>query len=248
MTNWPVDWSGWTGDGARVTAQRPAGPSAATLRAAHAKGGYAWTRAVSQRAGSAIAAQAMVRGWTPSHLSLGNLVIGCFTSLGFLLLHGRAPVLAACLGVMGWQLAYALDCGDGQLARATGRASPAGAILDIVCDFFVGATVAAAFASVAGAAGMPTGLAAVSGALWLTGTAYHGLETALDVRMASLGGSAGRLLAQVRDYGLQVAVMPVLAAFSDTATYLGLVSITALSAGFLARKLFVLARTRPMTD
>ena len=38
------------------------------------------------------------------------------------------------LGVLGVELAYILDCADGQLARLTGRTSPVGSELDFLMD------------------------------------------------------------------------------------------------------------------
>src|SRR5690606_10341450 len=48
---------------------------------------------------------------------------------------GDVPAWAVGLvALVGWQVAYALDCADGQLARVTGRGSPAGARVDVLCD------------------------------------------------------------------------------------------------------------------
>ncbi|MFZ0667536.1 MAG: CDP-alcohol phosphatidyltransferase family protein [Acidimicrobiales bacterium] len=49
----------------------------------------------------------------------------------------RAPVsgISVAIVLVGWQLAFALDCTDGQLARERGVASPFGAWLDQLADY-----------------------------------------------------------------------------------------------------------------
>ena len=53
------------------------------------------------------------------------------------------------LALVGWQVAYALDCADGQLARVTGRTSAAGARLDVLCDVAAQIALVTALAAVA---------------------------------------------------------------------------------------------------
>lgn len=102
------------------------------------------TRRFSQPLGGALAAIALVCGLSPNAVTLigfltavaGSVAFGADTSIASL-------VTAAAL----WQLAFALDCADGQLARATSRQSPFGGWLDVACDF--GRTVSVSLAILA---------------------------------------------------------------------------------------------------
>lgn len=104
--------------------------------------GNAWfTRWISQRAGAVLAALAFALRLTPNAVTL----IGALTALAgccvFAVADTPATVVAAALL---WQLAFAFDCADGQLARATGRQSPYGAWLDVSCDHVRNAGIALA--------------------------------------------------------------------------------------------------------
>jgi phosphatidylglycerophosphate synthase len=89
------------------------------------------TRLVSQRLGAVVAAAAFAARLSPNTvtgLGLALTLLGC---LPFVLgEHAGAWLAAAAL----WQLAFAFDCADGQLARATQRTSRYGAWLDVSCD------------------------------------------------------------------------------------------------------------------
>ena len=60
------------------------------------------------------------------------------------------------LALVGWQLAYALDCADGQLARVTGQTSPAGARVDVLCDVAAQIALVTALAATASRPGPQT--------------------------------------------------------------------------------------------
>jgi phosphatidylglycerophosphate synthase len=119
------------------------------IRQRFVRGGHWWTLAVNQYVGSFIAAGAIRRAVTPNQLSLLNAVAGIVTSALVLTLYSSSPLLAALVGMVGWQLAYSTDCADGQVARATGRTSLAGARLDLLCDFVVHTSVLASVAHIA---------------------------------------------------------------------------------------------------
>ena len=93
------------------------------------RGGGLYSAAVSQRLGALLALMAFRLGLPPASLSLLNVLFGLSGSV--------LCIFSGVFGLVGWQLAYAFDCADGQLARATGRASPAGARLDVLCDLAV---------------------------------------------------------------------------------------------------------------
>jgi phosphatidylglycerophosphate synthase len=112
-------------------------------------GGYLYSRTVSDRLGTAVAAIGMRLGTHPTYLTLVNLVLGIGGSVA--VLAGRsqdrlAPLLVA--GVVLWQVAYIFDCADGQLARVTGKTSAYGASVDIFVDFAVQISVVVAVSSV----------------------------------------------------------------------------------------------------
>ncbi len=65
------------------------------------------------------------------------------------------PGLLGLVALLAWQLAYAFDCADGQLARVTGRTSSAGARVDVLCD--VAAQIGAGDRAVGGRGGLPAG-------------------------------------------------------------------------------------------
>src|SRR5690242_20313664 len=105
------------------------------------RGGGLYSEAVSQRLGALCAVRAHRLGLSPSALSLANVLCGVIASV-LVLVTGWGS-----FGLLGWQLAYAFDCADGQLARVTGRANPAGARLDVLCDLAVQVSLVAAVAS-----------------------------------------------------------------------------------------------------
>src|SRR5258705_401310 len=114
-------------------------PRLADFLATH-RGGGLYSEAVSQPMGAAIALAAARLGLPPTVLTIVNLLLGVGASVTVVAL--AAPVAAGTvpawlvggIAVLAWQVGYAFDCADGQLARVTGQASPAGGRLDILCD------------------------------------------------------------------------------------------------------------------
>lgn len=106
---------------------------------AQMRGGGLLTVALSQRGGAYLCVPAHRWGLAPSVLTLGNLVCGIGGSV--LMVCGGSRLSVHLVAVVLWQLAYCLDCADGQLARYTGRTSEAGARLDVICDLAVHAGV-----------------------------------------------------------------------------------------------------------
>ncbi|HEX8347592.1 MAG TPA: CDP-alcohol phosphatidyltransferase family protein, partial [Actinoplanes sp.] len=119
------------------------------------RGGGLFSEAVSQRLGARIALFAHRRGLHPTVLTVANLGIGCLVSAVVVaaahpVAQGRVwawPV--GLLALIGWQIAYGLDCADGQLARVTGQTSPAGARIDVLCDVAAQIALVAALAATA---------------------------------------------------------------------------------------------------
>jgi phosphatidylglycerophosphate synthase len=208
-------------------------PTAADYYAAN-RGGGLFSEAISQRIGARIAVGAHKRRLSPTVLSILNLGLGCLVS--FIVIATAGPVAegdlwAAPIGLLalvGWQLAYAFDCSDGQLARVTGQSSTAGGRLDVLCDVAVQCSLVAALAATAKAQEpeTPAWLLAAFAGTWMvnlvTSVMQTGTQAASMVTSTSLPVRAVKL---VRDYGAVIAVAGVL-------LFVGL--FTLINGGFLA--------------
>jgi phosphatidylglycerophosphate synthase len=120
-----------------------------------------------------VAALAVSRRVHPSVITLASLVVGTGSSAAVIALaeDARSWALPGWLALVGWQLAYVLDCADGQVARATGRTSEAGARLDVLCDYAVHCSIVCALvAVVARWYPLPVALLALAAALWFVST------------------------------------------------------------------------------
>jgi len=76
-------------------------------------------------------------GISPNMLSLLSAVI-TFCSCALAVYLEQGTWLAGVVVIVGLQLGYAFDCADGPLARATGKQSSFGSLLDKVCDLSSG--------------------------------------------------------------------------------------------------------------
>lgn len=95
------------------------------------------TRNVSYRLGAWIALLANRLGISPNMISLisGGITVGA-ALIAFGMGHG--DLIAGLILIIGLQLGYAFDCADGPLARATGKGSSFGALLDKLVDLSSG--------------------------------------------------------------------------------------------------------------
>ena len=89
------------------------------------------TRRLSQPAGGVIAAAAHLLRLSPNAVTLLGLMVMLLAAASYAWCEGSAGALLA--GAL-FQLGFAFDCADGQLARATKRQSPFGGWLDVSCD------------------------------------------------------------------------------------------------------------------
>lgn len=105
----------------------------AEILAHHTGGGDWWTREVSQRIGAPVTVVGQRRGWAPASVTFTAAGLSVATSVAVMVLGTGLP--AAIVAGLGWQVAYGLDCSDGQLARATGRTSAVGAAIDLYGDW-----------------------------------------------------------------------------------------------------------------
>ncbi|MEU5154308.1 CDP-alcohol phosphatidyltransferase family protein [Glycomyces sp. NPDC021274] len=195
-----------------MTDLRPS-PRPSDFLAANRGGGLATL--LDQRGAAYFAYAAWRTGLKPTHLSLVNLVLGIGASVGVIAYIPAAregapwwPVALAALVL--WQVAYMLDCADGQLARATGTGSEAGARVDILCDIAIQASVVSVVVAVTRAYSyeVPAWCGAAFAALWMTNLVTAVMAKADDgVSMVKSTSIIVRLIKLVRDYGFIIVVI-----------------------------------------
>lgn len=173
------------------------------------RGGGLYSEAVSQRLGAAIAAAAANAGMHPTVLTLGSLSAGLLASVaaGFGGVQGRWWL--GVLALFGWQLAYAFDCADGQVARVTGKGSPYGARVDVLVDFAVQTGVVGAVVAVAAARShIPAFLLGGFATGWVVGLFTSVLAGGAGATsLVPSTTPAVRLGKLVRDYGFVIGVL-----------------------------------------
>jgi phosphatidylglycerophosphate synthase len=195
------------------------------------RGGGLYSEAVSQRLGAVCALVGHRLGLSPSALSVGNVLCGVTASVLVLVTGWGA------FGLVGWQLAYAFDCADGQLARVSGRASPAGARLDVLCDLAVQVCLVAAVASFL-SSGTPLFVPALFAGTWLVNLFTSVLQS-LSAGASLLPGRSlpVRVVKLARDYGFVVLLVGVVITIRPQWTLAMIVALTALNATFLLASL-----------
>nr|WP_240939942.1 CDP-alcohol phosphatidyltransferase family protein [Planosporangium flavigriseum] len=215
------------------------------------RGGGLFTETINQRIGAHLSVAAERLGAPPSVLTLANFVLGLAAAALVMLsapamADGRVSALLVGLAAFVlWQLAYSLDCADGQLARVTGQASPAGARLDILCDVALQIALVTTVARVAYAyhPGTPIWLAAVFAGTWMVNLVTSALQQ---------GASAGSLVASrsvvvrviklVRDYGAVVTVIGLTLALIPAWTVWLMAAFVLINGGFLLVSIVAAAR------
>jgi phosphatidylglycerophosphate synthase len=208
------------------------------------RGGGLFSEALSQRLGAATALTASRLGVRPTTLTLANLAVGLAASITVI---ARASTWSAWVGVLaliGWQVAYVLDCADGQLARVTGQGSPAGARIDILCDVASQIALVTALSAVAAARSeAPTWLVALFAGTWMVNLVTSVLQSgpnaasmvpsrSLPVRVIKLVRDPGAVFLAA---GLVLAVAPGLAVW-----FVG--AFTVINGGFLLASILFTAR------
>jgi phosphatidylglycerophosphate synthase len=232
--------------GAGPASPRPAAaggtPTAADYYAVN-RGGGLFSEAVSQHIGALIAVFANKRHLAPSVLTVANLGVGCLVS--FVVIAAAGPVAdgriwawpIGLLALAGWQLAYALDCSDGQLARVTRQTSAAGARIDVLCDVATQVALVSALAATAKAQvpSTPAWLLAAFAGSWMvnlvTSVMQSGPEAASMVPSRAL---PVRLAKLVRDYGAVIAVAGLVLTVAPQWTIWLVGLFTLVNAAFLA--------------
>jgi phosphatidylglycerophosphate synthase len=233
-----------------ATARRPSsarnaapGQPPATAFYAVNRGGGLYSEAVSQRLGAWVAMLADRLGIAPTLLTLVNLLIGVGASVAVVALAPAAAAgdlpawLLGASALIAWQVAYAIDCADGQLARITGQTSTAGARVDILADVMVQISLVIAIGAAATAyrPDIPAWLVAGFAATWMvnlvTSAMQGGAQAASMITSTSL---PVRIVKLIRDYGAVVAFCGLVLTFAPTATVWVLVLFFLVNGLFLA--------------
>ncbi|MEU8078325.1 CDP-alcohol phosphatidyltransferase family protein [Catellatospora citrea] len=209
------------------------------------RGGGLFSEAFSQRLGAVFALVAARTGLKPTHLTLLNLVLGIAVSVVLVLRaqDGTAAItpLYGLLALLGWQVAYSLDCADGQLARVTSQRSPAGARIDILCDVATQILLVTALVSVARP---PLWLGALFAGSWMVNLVTSVLASAGDANsMVTSTSLPVRIVKLVRDYGAVIFVAGLVLTLAPTLTIWFIAAFTVVNFGFLLASITFTART-----
>ena len=141
------------------------------------------------------------------------------------------------IALIGWQVAYAFDCADGQLARVTGQKSSAGARLDVLCDVAVQISLVAALAATAEAQvpDTPAWLLAAFAGTWMVNLVTSVMQTGDNpASMVTSRSLPVRVVKLIRDYGAIVALAGVVLTIAPQWTIWLVGGFTLVNAGFLA--------------
>lgn len=167
------------GDDAETTGVSPAvaehRPSLSeSYRRARAHRGYGglFTESVNDRLGSSVAALGISLGVHPTLITLTDFALALVASVVVIAGTDQAHSwwVPGIMAFVLWQLAYVLDCADGQVARATGKRSDFGARVDVLVDFSVQISILCALVSVISRfSGTSPVLLALFATTWLTG-------------------------------------------------------------------------------
>jgi phosphatidylglycerophosphate synthase len=223
------------------------GPTAADFLARN-RGGGLFTEAFSQRAGALLSVAAYRLGLAPTVLSLGNLVLGLAASI--IVIVFAAPgserhVIVGLGALLLWHLAYALDCADGQLARVTGRTSPEGKRIDILCDVAIQIALVASVVAVASAYddNLPAWLGAAFAGTWMVNLVTSVLQQGSAAHsLVASSSPLVRAVKLVRDYGAVVTVIGLTIALIPQWTVWLLITFTIVNGVFLFASIAATAR------
>jgi phosphatidylglycerophosphate synthase len=215
------------------------------------RGGGLFSEALSQPIGAVFAYTGARLRLAPTTLTLVNLVCGVGASVVIVVLAGDAAAgrlpgwVLGVVALVGWQVAYALDCADGQLARVTGRTSPAGARLDVLCDVAVQTALVAALAAVAVAyrPHTPVWLVAVFAGTWMVNLVTSVLQSGPSgASMVASRSLPVRLMKLVRDYGAVIFACALVLLIAPQWTVGVLWAFTTVNAAFLIASIAFAAR------
>lgn len=236
-----------------MTAVRPAptgAPRAADFLARH-RGGGLFTETVNQRIGAYLNVVAYRLDLAPTVLTLANLAIGMATSITVAwaapaMADGRvSAALIGAIAMVGWHLAYSLDCADGQLARVTGKMGPAGGRVDILADVAQQISVVSAVTAVAHAYSpdMPAWVGATFAGTWMVNLVTSVLQQGSAASSLVVSRSPlVRMIKLVRDYGAVITVVSGVILFVPATTVWLMAVFTLGNGAFLLASVAAAAR------
>jgi phosphatidylglycerophosphate synthase len=225
-------------------------PGAADFLARN-RGGGLFTETVNQRLGSYLCVPAHRLGLAPTVLTITNLVLGLAGSImvGTLapaMRGGDVPAAAVGLGaLLLWQLAYSLDCADGQLARVTGATSPAGARVDVLSDVALQISLVTAVSAVAAGYSPETTawLVAAFASTWMVNLVTSALQqSGAEASLVTSDSPLIRAVKLVRDYGAVVTAIGLVLAFAPQWTVWLMAVFVVVNGGFLIASIVAAVR------
>lgn len=215
------------------------------------RGGGLFSESISQWIGAAFALVAQRLGLRPTALTLANLVLGLATSVTVVALAddvaaGTVPAwVVGLVALVGWQIAYALDCADGQLARVTGQGSAAGARVDVLCDVAAQIALVAALSATAVAQrpATPVWLVAVFAGTWMVNLVTSVMQAGPNAAsMVTSTSFPVRVVKLVRDYGAVIFLAGLVLVFAPALAFWVVVAFTVVNGGFLLASIAFSAR------
>jgi phosphatidylglycerophosphate synthase len=214
-------------------------------RNAHARGGFAWTWHISQIIGTVVARWAERHGLTPNQLSVANVVLA-WAGAAVAMFAAPSVAVAAIAVVVLWQLAYAFDCADGQLARSTSIRNPNGALVDVLCDFFAQLAVLTAVAERIDDHRPIALYVALGFAAWFGPFLYASVSDARQFHLiAAARGAVAHAVLGLQDYGLHVFLLGIALFLSERILVTTFGLIVALNVIATALRLVVLVGRGP---
>jgi phosphatidylglycerophosphate synthase len=215
------------------------------------RGGGLFSEAISQRIGACFAVAAHRLGLAPTALTIANLVFGVTASVTVVALAGRVAAgavpawVVGLVALIGWQVAYALDCADGQLARVTGRGSAAGARVDVLCDVAVQLALVTALSATAVAQrpATPVWLITAFAGTWMVNLVTSVMQSGPNA--ASLVSSTSltvRVVKLIRDYGAVIFLAGLVLILAPQLTGWLVAAFTLVNGGFLLASIAFSAR------
>lgn len=215
------------------------------------RGGGLFSESISQWIGAAFALVAERLGLRPTALTLANLVLGLAASVTVVALADEVAAgtvgawVVGLVALVGWQIAYALDCADGQLARVTGQGSAAGARIDVLCDVAAQIALVTAIGTVAVAQrpATPVWLVAVFAGTWMVNLVTSVMQAGPNAAsMVTSTSFPVRLVKLVRDYGAVIFVAGLVLVFAPALAFWLMVAFTVVNGGFLLASIAFSAR------
>lgn len=225
-------------------------PTAAEFYARN-RGGGLFTETVNQRVASYLCVGAHRCGLSPTALTLTNLVLGLAASVAVIALapamaDGDVPALpVGLLALLAWHLAYSLDCSDGQLARVTGKASPAGGRVDVLADVAQQISLVTAVSTVAVAYQPDAPIWVVAGFVgtWMVNLVTSVLQQGAGASSLVTSSSLPiRVIKLIRDYGAVVTFVGLVLAIVPQWTIWVMGAFIVVNGGFLLASIAAAAR------